>query len=92
MVDSCDPRVLSTKASKYSEDNPSWEMATTGSFSAKYWKECEAELKTVEDGIDIWTLVERTPDMHVLPSTMAFKLKLFPGLHPKKFKGHFCVL
>ena len=91
LVDSFDPRVLSAKASKYNEDNPTWEMAMNGPFSAEYWKACETELKTLEDEMNVWTLVERTPDMNVLPSTWAFKLKRFPDLLPKKFKARFCV-
>ena len=49
------------------------------------------ELKTLEDKIKSWVLVERTPDMNVLPSTWAFKLKRFPDLLPEKFEARFCV-
>jgi len=87
LIDLFDPRVLSAKASKYNNDNPSWEMAMNGPFSAEYWKACETELKTLEDEMNVWTLVERTPEMNVLPSTWAFKFKRFPDLLPKKFKA-----
>ena len=75
LIDTFDPRILSAKASKYNEDNPSWEMAMNGPFSAEYWKACEIELRTLEDDMNVWTLVKRTPDMHVLPGTWAFKCK-----------------
>ena len=32
-----------------------------------------------------------TAEMHVLPSTWAFKIKCFPDGLVKKFKVHFCV-
>ena len=66
-------------------------MATNVPFSAEYWKGCETELKTVEDEMNVWTLLERPLEMNVLPSTWAFKLKRFPDLLPKKFKAHFYV-
>ena len=62
-----------------------------GPFSVEYWKAYETELKTLEDEMGVWALVERTPDMHVLPYTWAFKLKQFPDLLPKKLKARFCV-
>ena len=86
-----DPRILSAKASEYNEDNPSWEMAMNGLLSAEYWKACETELKTLEEDMNVWTLVKRTPDMNVLPGTWAFKCKRYPDGAPKKHKARFCV-
>ena len=91
LVDTCDPRVLQAKASKYNEDNPSWEMAMNGPFAEDYWEAYEVELNTLKNDIKSWTLVKRTSDMNVLPSTWAFKLKRFPDGTAKKFKARFCV-
>jgi len=66
-------------------------MAMDGSFSAEYWKTCKTELKTLENQMHVWTLVERTPERNVLPSTWAFKLKRFPDLLLNKFKARFYV-
>ncbi len=38
-----------------------------------------------------WDLVERLPEMNVLPSTWAFKIKRFPDGSVKKFKARFCA-
>ena len=62
-----------------------------GTFSAEYWRACETELKTLEEDMNVWTLVKRTPDMNVLPGTWAFKCKRFPDGTPKKHKARFCV-
>ena len=62
-----------------------------GTFSAEYWKACETELKTLEEDMNVWTLVKRTPDMNVLPGTWALKCKQYPDGTPKKHKARFCV-
>ena len=49
LIDSYDPRVLSAKASKYSDGNPSWEMATNEPFLVEYLKAYKTEIKTLED-------------------------------------------
>ncbi|KAL7554938.1 hypothetical protein ACHAWF_018658 [Thalassiosira exigua] len=41
--------------------------------------------------MDAWELVDQTPDMRVLPSTWAFKVKRFPDGTVKKFKVRFCA-
>ena len=61
-----------------------------GPYADDYWKAAEAEIMTLESK-DSWTVVERTDDMNVLPSTWAFKLKRFPDGTVKKFKGRFCA-
>ena len=62
-----------------------------GPFSAEYWKDCDTEHKTLEDEMNVWTLVERTTDMHVLPLTCASKLNIFPDLLLKNSKACFYV-
>jgi hypothetical protein len=32
-----------------------------------WWDAMETEMQTLEDDLDCWELVERTPDMKVLP-------------------------
>ena len=91
LVDSADPRLLQAKASKYDADNPDWKHAMDGSFGDNFWKACETELNTLVNTMNTWDLVTRTPDMHVLPSTWAFKVKRFPDGSIKKFKARFCV-
>ncbi|KAL7529265.1 hypothetical protein ACHAWF_002908 [Thalassiosira exigua] len=49
-------------------------MAMNGPFADDFWKACEAELETLTDDMDAWDVVNRTPDMKVLPSTWAFKV------------------
>jgi hypothetical protein len=51
----------------------------------------KVELKTLTKDFNCWSLVERTPDMNVLPSTWAFKIKRFPDGSVKKFKACFCT-
>ena len=60
-------------------------------FLDEYWKACETELKTLEEDMNVWTLVKRTPDMHVLPGTWAFKCKRYPNGTRKKHKARFCT-
>ena len=66
-------------------------MAMNGPFAEKFWKACEVELNTLENDMNTWDYVKRTPNMHVLPGTWAFKIKRFPGGLIKKFKARFCV-
>jgi hypothetical protein len=49
------------------------------------------ELMTLIDNFDCWDYILRTPDMNVLPSTCAFKIKRYPEGRVKKFKGRFCA-
>jgi hypothetical protein len=49
------------------------------------------ELVTIMINFDCWDYVKRTPDMNVLPSTWAFKIKRYPDGRVKKFKARFCA-
>ncbi len=40
---------------------------------------------------DCWDYVPRTPNMNVLPSTWAFKIKRYPDGQVKKFMAQFCA-
>ena len=87
------PRLLAAKSltSKYNADNPSYETATRGPFQKEFWQAIRVELGTLTKDFDCWSLVDRTPDMHVLPSTWAFKIKRYPDGSVKKFKARFCA-
>ena len=62
-----------------------------GPFQDDFWGAMEAKLDTLQNQMNSWELVPCTPDMHVLPSTWAFKIKCYPDGLIKKFKAHFCV-
>jgi hypothetical protein len=49
------------------------------------------ELTTLICKFDCWDHVLRTPDMNVLPSTWAFKIKHYPDGRVTKFKARFCA-
>ncbi len=49
------------------------------------------ELQTIMVDFDCWEYVKRTPDMNVLPSTWAFKIKRYPDGRVKKLKARFCA-
>ena len=91
LIESSDPRLLQAKTSKYDADNPSWADAFGGEFAGDFWKACEKELDTLQNDVQAWTYVKRTPEMKVLPSTWAFKIKRYPDGSVKKFKARFCV-
>ncbi len=75
-----DPHILAARssASKHNEDNPSWDTVTKGPFQAEFWQAMRVELNTLVNEFKCWDLVEQLPHMNVLPSTWAFKIKLFP--------------
>ncbi len=61
-----------------------------GPFLAEYWQAACVEVETLEE-MDAWDVVEREPEMNVLPSTWAFKCKRFPDGLIEKFKARFCA-
>jgi hypothetical protein len=69
LVELADAQVLQAKASKYNEDNPSWDMAMNGPFADDFWRSCKIELDTLVNYMKTGALVPHTPDMHVLLST-----------------------
>jgi hypothetical protein len=84
------PLMLQAKSKSNSEDNPDWLKAMNGPFAEEYWEAACIEIETLEK-IDAWDVVERTPEMNVLPSTWAFKCKRYPDGLIKKFKARFCA-
>jgi hypothetical protein len=93
ITDIPDPRLLAVRssASKYNEDNLSWDTATKGPFQAEFWQAMRVELNTLVNKLRCWDLAPRLPHMNVLPSTWAFKIKWFPDSSVKKFKVQFCA-
>jgi hypothetical protein len=87
-----DPRLLAARgnASKYNEDNPSFDMATRGPFQEDFWQAMRVELNTLINDFDCWEYVPN-PGRNVLPSTWAFKIKRYPDGRVKKFKARFCA-
>ncbi len=87
-----DPRLFAAraKASKYNEDNPSFDMAIRGSFQDKFWQAMRVELNTLINDFDCWEYFPN-PGKDVLPSTWAFKIKCYPDGWVKKFKAQICA-
>jgi hypothetical protein len=86
-----DPRILAARAtcSKLNKDNPSFDTATCGLFQAQFWKAVYNEFITLVQEFDCWDYVLQTPTIKVLPSTWAFKIKLYPDGCVKTFKAQF---
>jgi hypothetical protein len=91
--DISNPRLLAacSASSKYNKDNPSFDTATRGPFQAQFWKAMYDELTPLVCKFDCWDYVPHTPDMNVLPSTLALKIKRYPDGHVKKFKARLCA-
>jgi hypothetical protein len=93
--DIIDPRILEACSTcmkaKETDDAPSFDTAIRSPFQAQWWKAMYDELQTIMVDFDCWEYVKRTPDMNVLPSTWAFKIKRYPDGHVKKFKARFCA-
>jgi hypothetical protein len=80
--------LLSSKASE--DDNPTYEQAMAGPNKEGYWQAGKKELDTlVKKGS--WEVVTKKVCMRVLPSTWAFKCKLFPDGIIRKLKARFCA-
>jgi hypothetical protein len=88
-----DPRLLAAKSasSKYNKDNPSYDTATRVPFQQEFWQAMRVELDTLTKDVDCRSLIDRTPEMNVLPSTWVFKIKRYPDGSVKKFKARFCA-
>jgi hypothetical protein len=93
--DIANPRILEARSmnhkTKETDDSPSFNTAIRGPFHDQWWKAMYDELVTIMVNFDCWDYVKRTPDMNVLPSTWAFKLKRYLDRRVKKFKARFCA-
>jgi hypothetical protein len=61
-----------------------------GPLKDGYMEVARKEIKTLEE-ISCWEEVHQKPWMNMLPSTWAFKKKVFPSGLALKLKGHFCA-
>jgi hypothetical protein len=61
---------LSMKAN--AADNPHWNQTMNSPEADGYWKVMELKLETLISK-NAWVVVERRPDMKVIPSTWVFK-------------------
>jgi hypothetical protein len=90
-----DPPILEARSmnhkTKENDYSPSFDTAIRGPFQDQWWKAMYDELVTIMVNFDCWDYVKWTPDMNILPSTWAFKLKRYPDGHVKKFKARFCA-
>ena len=81
---------LVNRLSAASADNPRFNEAMAGPNAEGFINASVLEVSTLQH-MDAWTQIERTPDMNVLPSTWAFKIKRFPDGLVRKLKARFCV-
>ena len=88
-VEEMHPFALATKAD--AADNPTWEQAMNGPDSAGYWEACKKELHTLADKKNAWDVVKCQPWMNILPSTWAFRCKMYPDGSVCKLKARFCA-
>ena len=83
------PLAFSARAS--AGDTPRWHEALHGQNAEGFWKAMMSEITTL-DKLDAWSVVRRTSEMTVLPSTWAFKIKRFPTGLVRKLKARICVM
>ena len=83
-----DPSLLNMRTQN--SDTPNWFQAMNGPYSREFTEALDVEHETLKS-IAAWDKVRRTPDMNVLKSTWAFKVKRFPSGLIKSFKARFCV-
>jgi hypothetical protein len=90
-VTDAQPHLLTAKATRNEADYPSYRQAMNSPNAEKWFEAMQLEMDTLEKDLKAWSLVQREPWMHVLPSTWAFRLKRYPSGLAKKFKARFCV-
>lgn len=72
------------------EFNPTWEQAMNGPLAEGYMEAAKKEIDTLV-GMGVWEVVPKQSWMNVLPSTWAFKKKLYPSGLVRKLKARFCA-
>ena len=82
------PLALASKVAD--SDTPRWKEALYGDNSEGFWEAMWIEVLTLLK-MKAWEQVERTPEMNVVKSTWAFKIKRFPSGLVRKLKSRFCV-
>ena len=87
-LDDAHPLMLAAKLND--QDTPRWKEATRGENAEGFWQAMWIEICTLIK-MGAWELVDKKPDMHVVPSTWAFKIKRYPTGLVRKLKARFCV-
>ena len=72
------------------EDNPGFGKAVNGPNSEGFWEGSAKEISTVQN-LKSWDMVKRKPQMNVIASTWAFKIRRVPDGLVRKLKARFCV-
>ena len=80
--------IFATKSSQ--NDNPRFNEAMNGPNSEEFWVAGAKEVATLQN-IGTWEQVERKPEMNIIQSTWAFKIKRFPDGLVWKLKPRLCV-
>ena len=88
LMEGWNPMALAAKVRD--EDNPTFEMATTGPDAEGYWKAMEIEYNTLSS-MGTWEIVDREPWMNVVPGTWSYKKKVYPDGSTRKLKARFCL-
>jgi hypothetical protein len=83
------PQALAAKGED-PEFNPTWEQAMNGPLADGYKEAARKEIEILKK-MGCWEEVDREPWMNVLPSTWAFKKKVFPSGLVRKLKARFCA-
>ena len=81
---------LAAVKSASAADNPRWNEAMRGEHADGFLRASVLEISTLQE-MKSWEQVPRTPDLNVLDSTWAFKIKRFPDGLVRKLKARFCV-
>ena len=72
------------------QDNPRFDQAMNGPNSKGFWEASAKEVATLQN-IGTWEQVKRKPEMNVIQSTWAFRIKRFPDGLIRKLKSRLCV-
>ena len=92
-INTCDPCLLPAKSttSMYIGDNPFVQDGYVWPFPSKVLERMRIGLKTSVKFMKCWDLVPCTPNMKVIQSTWALKVKCYPDGSFKRFKTRFCT-
>ena len=89
-IDEFPTLALSARKSASAADNPRWHEAMSGEHADGFLRASTLEISTLQE-MGSWEQVRKTPDLNVLDSTWAFKIKRFPDGLVRKLKARFCV-
>jgi Reverse transcriptase (RNA-dependent DNA polymerase) len=87
-IEEWNPAFLSTKAN--AEDHPDFDTVMNGPHAAGFWKACQIEWDMLLSK-DVWEIVSRPLNRHVISGTWALRIKRFPDGTMRKLKARFCA-